>query len=57
MSDGDGMNWGIYEDECALCHKPIIIVATVHSVSEGYSEWHNSPRLCSECQEKPDHAS
>jgi hypothetical protein len=43
------MNWGVYEDECSLCHKRLVIVATVHSVGEGYTEWHAGPRLCPQC--------
>jgi hypothetical protein len=43
------MNWGVYEDECSLCGKHLVIVATIHSVGEGYSEWHTGPRLCSGC--------
>ncbi len=49
VNEGDGLNWGVYEDECALCHKRVLVVSTVHSVAEGYSEWHNGPHLCEEC--------
>jgi CRISPR/Cas system-associated protein Cas10 (large subunit of type III CRISPR-Cas system) len=51
MSDGDGLMWGVYEATCPLCGKELRIVATIHSVEEGYSEWHQGSRFCSECKE------
>ena len=43
--------WGVYHESCSGCGHNIVIVATVHSVDEGYAESFEGGRpLCMACQ-------
>jgi hypothetical protein len=42
--------WGVWKTECKICNKPMTIVATVHSVKNGYAEMLPNDAICSECK-------
>ena len=46
--DDDGGPWGVYENHCVRCGRKILVVATVHSVENGYCEKFGE-EVCQSC--------
>lgn len=47
----DDEPWGVYEEQCGSCGLRIMIVATVHSVENGYAEAYEDLR-CTVCKSR-----